>query len=76
MQLAALPTLKEIEIFCEEEQLMAEMQNLAYCPQEDIALVTVAQIIGQTHIEAWDIIPLSLEDVARKTREDKQYGKL
>ena len=75
-QLAALPTLKKIEFFCEEEQLMAEVQNLAYCPQEDIASVTVAQVIGQTHIEAWDIIPLSLEDVARKTREDKQYGKL
>ena len=68
-QLTALPTIKKIEIVCEEEQLMAEVQNLAYCPQEDIAWVTVAQVIGQTPNEAWDIIPLSLEDVARKKQE-------
>ena len=74
-QLAALPTIKKMEILC-EEQVMAEVQNLAYCPQEEIASVTVAQVIGQTLKEAWDILPLSLEDVAKKTREDKQYGKL
>ena len=45
-QLASLPTMKKIEIFCEEEHFMAEVQNLVYCPQEDIASVTVAQVIG------------------------------
>ena len=43
-QLAALPTIKKMEFLC-EEQIMAEVQNLAYCPQEDIALVTVAQVL-------------------------------
>ena len=38
--------------------------------------VTIAQVIGETPKEAWDILPLSISDVAKATSEDKQYGKL
>ena len=27
-------------------------------------------------IEAWDVLPLDISDVAKATREDKVYGKL
>ena len=55
---------------------MQEVQVLASQPQETIVSVTVAQVVGETPKEAWDILPLSISDVAKATREDRQYGKL
>ena len=76
MSSTVLTDAKKMEISTREDQLMAEVRSLALCPQEDMVSITVSQVIGQTHKEAWDILPLSLEDVARKTREDKTFGKL
>ena len=75
-QLSELPVVNQLEVLCEEEELMQEVQLLAGQPQEAVASVTIAQVIGETPKEAWDVLPLSISDVAKATREDKQYGKL
>ena len=51
---------------------MQGVQQLAEQPQEAIVSVTIAQVIGETPKEAWDILLLSISDVAKATREDKQ----
>ena len=38
--------------------------------------VVVNQVNGSVPIEAWDILPLSLSEVATATREDKTFGRL
>ncbi|CAL4115983.1 unnamed protein product, partial [Meganyctiphanes norvegica] len=75
--LTALPEIKKIGVYLQEDQLMAEIKSLAVNPvgicQEEISIF---KVIGCMPNEAWDILPLSLEDVATKTREDKLYGRL
>ena len=69
-------TMQKLEVLYEEEQLMWEVQQLASVPQEAMASITVAQVICETPKEAWDILPLSISDVAKETLTDKVYGKL
>ncbi|CAL4110654.1 unnamed protein product, partial [Meganyctiphanes norvegica] len=75
--LTALPEIKKIGVYLQEDHLMAEIKCLAVNPvgncQEEISIF---KVIGYMPNEAWDILPLSLEDVATKTREDKLYGRL
>ena len=73
-QLSELPIVNNLEVLWREEELMQEVQLLAGRPQEDIASVTIAQVIGETPKEVWDVLPLSISDVAKATREDKVYG--
>ena len=75
-RLSELPTMQKLEVLYEEEQLMWEVQQLASVPQEAMASITVAQVICETPKEAWDILPLSISDVAKATLTDKVYGKL
>ena len=75
-QLSELPTVNKLEVLCTDEELMLGVQQLAEQSPEAIESVTITQVIGETPKEAWDILPLSISDVAKATREDKQYGKL
>ena len=75
-QLSELPTMNKVEILCDEEQVMMEVKHLASQPQETTVSVCIAQVIGEAPKEAWDILPLSIGDVAKATRKDRQYGKL
>ena len=56
--------------------VMADVQMLARQPQEEVCDVTVAQIVGVPCREAWEVLPVSITDVSRATREDRVYGKL
>ena len=38
--------------------------------------VTVAQVVGESCKEAWEVLPLDIRDVAKATREDRIFGKL
>ena len=75
-RLAGLPSVQHVEVLREDEDLMAEVQELAQYPQETMATITISQIVGQEVKEAWDILPLTLKDVATATRDSRQYGKL
>ena len=55
---------------------MEGVRKLAEQPQQIYADVTIAQVVGESCKEAWDILPLSISDVAKATREDKVFGKL
>ena len=55
---------------------MHELQGLAQQPQQECVEVTISQIVGESGKEAWDILPLSIADVAKVTGEDRVYGKL
>ena len=75
-QLSELTTMNKVDVLWEEEELMCNIQELACSPNEDIASVSISQVIGEMPKVAWDILPLTIKDVAKATREDKQYGKL
>ena len=75
-QLSELTTRNKVDVLLEEEELMCNIQELACSPNEDIASVSISQVIGETPKVAWDILPLTIKDVAKATREDRQYGKL
>ena len=55
---------------------MGDVQDLAVWPEEAIATVSISQVIGESPKEAWDILPLTISDVAIATRKSRQYGKL
>ena len=38
--------------------------------------ISIAQLVGEIGKEAWDILPISIADVAKATHKDKIYGKL
>ena len=75
-RLAELPSTHQLEVLREDEELMAEVRELATCPQETMASITISQIVGEEPKEAWDILPLTIKDVATATRNSRQYGKL
>ena len=75
-RLGELPTTVLYHISIEEEDMMQEVRGLAQQPQQDYVEVSIAQLVGEVNKEAWDILPLSIADVAKATREDKIYGKL
>ena len=51
----------------DEEELMLDIQQLAISPNEEVASVSVAQVVGEAPKEAWDILPLTIEEVATAT---------
>ena len=59
-----------------EEQLMADVMALAEDPVEDLTNICIFQVIGKPASEAWDVMPLSMKEVARATQSDKVLGKL
>ena len=59
-----------------EYEIMEEVQMLALQPQSEYVDITISQIVGENRTEAWDILPLTVADVAKATREDKVYSKL
>ena len=55
---------------------MCQVQKLATEPSTEVASVSVHSVIGELPKEAWDILPLTIAEVAQATRTDKIYGKL
>ena len=59
-----LTEINKVEVFYEEDCLAA-VKSLASNPSQ----VVVNQINGSVPIEAWDILPLSLSEVATATQD-------
>ena len=75
-QLNQLQTVNKTQVLLDAEELMVDIQELACWPEEAMASVSISQVIGETPKEAWDILPLTISDVAKATRKSRQYGKL
>ena len=79
-ELGDLPNICKMELQSfEEEVVMNQVQWLAQKEQhQDECDVTVHQLVGAASGGGgpWDMLPLTVEDVAKATREDKIYGKL
>ena len=67
-QLRQLPTsVNNIEILLHADEPMVDIQKLACWPEEAMASVSISQVIGETPKEAWDILPLTISDIAKAT---------
>ena len=49
---------------------------LSRFPEEAASTVCISKFVNKETAEVWDILPVTVKDVARATREDKIYGKL
>merc|ERR1711954_554426 len=60
-----------------ENELLFEVQNLAKNPINSQVECSVKQVIGDSSpVAAWDLVPLSIQEVADATQSCKIYGKL
>ena len=75
-QLEELPAVCMLGVMVAEEVLMTDVQILAKQPQQEVCDVTIAQVVGESCKEAWEVLPLDISDVAKATREDRTFGKL
>ena len=55
---------------------MGDVKHLACNPSLDIAPYTIHQLVGDSPVAAWDIIPLTTKEVATAMKTDRIYGKL
>ena len=60
-----------------ETEVLFDVKHLAFNPDLNIAECTVSQVVGDiSTVAAWDLVPLSIKDVAAATKICKVYGKL
>ena len=55
---------------------MSDFKYLPNYPSVVQVPYTVHQVVGDSPVAAWDIIPLSMKEVAAATKVCKIYGKL
>ena len=56
--------------------IMDSVKCLAQLPDSRLETVTICKIVGTAPTAVWDILPLTVTDVAKATREDRVLGKL
>ncbi|CAL4065346.1 unnamed protein product [Meganyctiphanes norvegica] len=60
-----------------EAEVVYDVKHLAFNPNSNIAPCTVSQVVGDSsNVAAWDLVPLSIKEVAAATQTCKVYGKL
>ena len=59
-----------------DSEVMRDVKHLACNPSLDFAPYTIHQLVGDSRVAAWDIIPLTTKEVAAATKTCKIYGKL
>ena len=74
-ELAQSMSVKFTEIDSASE-VMDLVTCLAHLPDPKVETVSICKIIGTAPTAVWDVLPLTVKDVAKATREDKVYGKL
>ena len=55
---------------------MVDVKYLAFYPIAEETSCTVSQVVGDSTVAAWDLVPLSITDVAVATKTCKIFGKL
>ena len=60
-----------------EAEVLFDVKHLAYNPSLNIAPCTINQVVGDSSpVAAWDLVPLTIKEVAAATKTCKVYGKL
>ena len=60
-----------------DTEILYDVKQLAFNPDLNLASCTVSQVVGDcSTVAAWDLVPLSIKDVAAATKTCKVYGKL
>ena len=59
-----------------ESEVIADVKRIAFYPLAEEAQCTVSQVIGDSTVPAWDLVPLSITEVAAATKTCKIFGKL
>ena len=75
-ELARSMSVKHVSSDFLAEEIMDSVSCLAQLPEPTLASVSVCKVLGPPTTAAWDIVPVSVKDVAIATREDKVYSKL
>ena len=68
------PTVHKLEVASSD--ILYDVKHLSCNPSLDVTPFTINQIIGDSPVAAWDIIPLTVKEVAAATKTCKIYGKL
>ena len=58
------------------EEVLFSVSCLSQLPDPKTTTLSICKVIGTPATAAWDVLPLSIKDIAKATREDKVYGKL
>ena len=58
------------------DEMVATVSCLAQLPNQEVTAIDICKVVGSAPSAAWDILPLTVKDVAKATREDRIYGKL
>ena len=75
-ELAQNMSVKYSKVIQTSNEIMDLVSCLAQLPEADSSTVSICKLVSPQTSAAWDILPLSVKDVAKATREDKVYGKL
>ena len=69
-----VPEIKKIEVSFTD--IIDDVKHLSCNPSLDVTPITINQLVGDSTVAAWDIIPLTVKEVAAATKTCKVYGKL
>ena len=72
--LTSRPVVNEIDLV--SSNVMGDVKLLSGNPSEHVIPYTIHQVVGDSPVAAWDIIPLSVKEVAAATNICKIYGKI
>ena len=59
-----------------ESEILVDVKYLAFYPIAEETLCTISQVVGDSTVAAWDLVPISITDVAAATKTCKIFGKL
>ena len=59
-----------------ESEMLVDVKYLAFYPIAEETSCTISQVVGDSTVVAWDLVPLNITDVAAATKTCKIFGKL
>ena len=59
-----------------DSEIVVDVKYLAFYPAAEETSCTISQVVGDSTVAAWDLVPLSIKDVATATKTCKVFGKL
>ena len=74
--MTGLPTVQKLNVSVVDSEVMGNVQHLACNPSLAVAPITILQVVGDSPVAAWDILPLTTKEVTAATKTDRVYGKL
>ncbi|MCP4254438.1 MAG: DDE-type integrase/transposase/recombinase [Candidatus Scalindua sp.] len=59
-----------------DSEILVDVKYLAFYPAVEETTCTISQVVGDSTVAAWDLVPLNIKNVAAATKICKVYGKL